>query len=135
MIFVDTNYFLRYFLDDGSDQHKKATLLLISASKGEKNLTTSTLVIFEIFWVLGSVYKLGKEKKTEIIENLVNMTFVELKERDLLQKALRIYKLTKLQLEDCYNLVFFQENKIDKFATFDKKLKKLIGKFSCSKPI
>ena len=115
MIFVDTNYFLRYFLDDGSDQHKKATLLLISASKGEKNLTTSTLVIFQIFWVLGSVYKLGKEKKTEIIENLVN--------------------ITKLQLEDCYNLVFFQENKIDKFATFDKKLKKLIGKFSCSKPI
>ncbi|PIY71125.1 hypothetical protein COY88_02015 [Candidatus Roizmanbacteria bacterium CG_4_10_14_0_8_um_filter_35_28] len=130
MIFVDTNYFLRYFINDGSLQHQEAVSLFLAAGKGEKNLITSIIVVFEIFWILGSVYKLNKLKKISIIQDLLNMTFIKIEERNFLQKSLKIYKTTSLQIEDCYNLIYFYENKIKEMATFDKKLKKIVNKLS-----
>lgn len=130
MIFVDTNYFLRYFINDCSLQHQEAVSLFLAAGKGEKNLITSIIVVFEIFWILGSVYKLNKLKKISIIQDLLNMTFIKIEERNFLQKSLKIYKTTSLQIEDCYNLIYFYENKIKEMATFDKKLKKIVNKLS-----
>lgn len=132
MIFVDTNYFLRYFIDDGSFQHQKATALFIAAARGEKKLITSPLVIFEIFLVLGSAYRLNKSQKINILENLFNMTFINLKERDLFKKTVQIYKKTALEFEDCYHLIYLYANKINKIATFDKKLLKEAKKINKS---
>jgi len=58
------------------------------------------------------------------------MTFIKIEERNFLQKSLKIYKTTSLQIEDCYNLIYFYENKIKEMATFDKKLKKIVNKLS-----
>ncbi|MBI4225870.1 PIN domain-containing protein [Candidatus Roizmanbacteria bacterium] len=130
MIFVDTNYFLRYLLDDGSMQHKKATDLFVDGSKGEKKLLTSVLVIFEVMWVLGSTYKISKNEKIDIIQRILDMTFLKLEERDLLYKALEIYRQVTVEFEDCYNISFALKNKIENFATFDRKIIKLLSSIS-----
>jgi|SRR3989344_1690287 len=126
MIFVDTNYFLRFLFDDGSPQHEKASSLFLEAARGEKDLITSTLVIFEIFWVLESYYKLKKIQKINIIQNILDMVFVQLEERSILQNSLERYRKSSLELEDCYNISFSIKNDIKDFATFDKKVKKFL---------
>ena len=51
MIFVDTNYFLRFLLEGKTEQQKIAVDLFKKASQGQIKLFTSTIDIFEIYQV------------------------------------------------------------------------------------
>ena len=57
MIFIDTNYFLRFLLKDNEKQFIEVKKLFEKAILGEIDLYTSLIVIFEIYWVLSSFYK------------------------------------------------------------------------------
>lgn len=122
MEFVDTNYFIRYFLQDSQEQYKIAYDLFHKAILGEKILFTSLIVFFEICWLLFSYYKKKKEEVIGILFEVLEMDYIELEEREILRQALQIYKNSNLDLEDSFNLVFAQTNNASSFATFDKKL-------------
>ena len=124
MIFVDTNYFLRFLLNDISEQHNLVKKLFIKASVGKENLSTSTIVFFEIYWVLSSLYKKEKSEIVEVLQKILKLTFIKLQERKILLDSLILFKQTNLDLEDCYNLHFAKSQKMDIFGTFDKKLEK-----------
>lgn len=122
MIFVDTNYFLRFFLRDTREQYLIVKQFFLEGSSGKIKLFTSLIVIFEVYWVLKSYY--GKEKNDLIktLYKILQFTFIDLPERQSLEKSLIIFEKENLSLEDCYNLVYSQDNKAFSFATFDKKL-------------
>lgn len=126
MIFVDTNYFLRFLLNDNSSQHEKVTELFIKAARGEVRLCTSIVVFFEIFWVLGHVYEKSKSEVVAILGKLLKLPFIEIDERLLMQKALGLYKKGTIELEDYYNIVYAEFKTADTFASFDKKLQKVL---------
>lgn len=126
MEFVDTNYFIRYFLKDNQEQYKIAYALFHKAILGEKILFTSLIVFLEIYWLMFSYYKKKKEEVIGILYEVLEMDYIELKEREILRQALQIYKESNLDLEDSFNLVYSQVNNASSFATFDKKL---ISKF------
>jgi len=123
MEFVDTNYFLRYFLKDDEEQYKVTYSLFHEAILGEKILFTSLIVFFEIYWLLLSFFNKKKDETTNILFAVLEMDYIKLDEKERLKKALQIYKSSNLDLEDSYNLVYAQENN-SSFATFDAKLKK-----------
>jgi len=124
MIFVDTNYFLRLILRDSNTQHDQAKKLFQEGAEGTKELFTSLLVMFEIYWVLASFYQKNKNEIIKVLQNILQMDFIQFKQKDCLNRALRIYKNENLDLEDCYNLIFAKNNKAKNFKTFDKKLAK-----------
>lgn len=126
MIFIDTNYFLRFLLKDVKKQHQEAKELFLKGAEGRLKLFTSLVVIFEIYWVLTSFYQEKKEKVIEILEKIFNLKFIEIENKELLQEALKIYKKTNLDLEDCYNLALARKRKIKEFKTFDARLRKLL---------
>ncbi len=126
MIFVDTNYFIRYLLGDIPSQSETAKALFLEGSEGKIKLFTSTIVIFEVFWVFTDFYKKTKEEVIEILFNVLSMNFIEIKERDIIRKAIEFYKEKNIEFEDCYNLAYAKANKMTRFATFDKKLSKYI---------
>lgn len=126
MIFVDTNYFLRFFLKDIETQYKDAEALFEKSALGKIQLFTSVIVFFEIDWVLSSFYKISKEKVIVILEKILKMDFIFIEFRDLLNMSVEIYKSSNLDLEDSFNLVYSKKNNASSFATFDKKL---ISKF------
>ena len=128
MIFVDTNYFLRFLLKDINDQHLEARNLFLSASEGKNKLITSTIVFFEIYWVLSSYYEQNKTNVANILEKVLSLNFIELEERELLFKSLSLFKKTNLDLEDCYNVRYAKEKGVRSFKTFDRKLNKEFSK-------
>lgn len=132
MIFIDTNLFLRFFLKDIHSQYLEAKETFKKGSRGEEILLTSTVVIFEFFWVLNSYYHYSRSQLNKTIHDVLSMTFIQLSERTLLQEALELYERTNLSLGDCYNLVYAKQQKIKTFKTFDKKLEKefekIVGK-------
>ena len=90
MKFVDTNYFLRFFLKDVNEQHKEAHRLFQSSTRQEK-LTTS-VIVFEIYWVAESFYKLDKKTITSFLRSILKMEFIALENREVLTSALSLYE-------------------------------------------
>lgn len=124
MIFIDTNYFLRFLLNDISEQHNLVEKLFVRASEGKESLLTSTIVFFEIYWVLSSYYEKEKLEIVDVLQKILKLTFIELQEREVLLSSLNLFNETSLDLEDCYNLYFAKLEKVSSFGTFDKELEK-----------
>ena len=122
MIFIDTNYFLRFLLADITPQYTKAKTLFLSAAEGKKIVFTSTIVIFELYWVFTSFYEKNKKEVASILEQILAMHFVKIDERNVLSDAVSLYKKSTFDLEDAYNLSFAKAKGAKKFKTFDKKL-------------
>lgn len=124
MIFVDTNYFLRFLLKDIEKQHQEAKELFLKGAEGRLKLFTSLVVVFEIYWVLTSFYQKKKGKVVKVLEEIFDLEFVEIENKEILKKALKLYKRINLDFEDCYNLVLARKKKIKEFKTFDERLRK-----------
>lgn len=130
MMFVDTNYFLRFLLADQEEQHKTAKALFKKAAAGAVDLFTSLIVFFEVYWVLSSFYKKDKKELIEKLEGLLSMTFITYQDRDVLAGAVRVFKETPLDLEDAYNLTYASKNGANELKTFDQQLQKVYKKTS-----
>lgn len=127
-MFVDTNYFLRFLLKDINNQYLEAENLFLSASEGKNELVTSTIVFFEIYWVLISYYGKNKVEVGNVLEKILNLNFIELEERIILSNSLSLFRKTNLSLEDCYNIYYAKSKEVKSFKTFDKKLIKEFAK-------
>ena len=128
MIFVDTNYFLRFLLRaENRSQHEAAKKVFLEAAGGKVELFTSLIVIFEIYWVLSSFYGQKKAEITEILLNILKMEFISIPERLLLEEALKTFAENNISLEDSYNLACAKHSKAEDFLTFDRKLKRLFS--------
>lgn len=128
MIFVDTNYFLRFLLKDINSQHLEAKNLFLSASEGKIVLITSTIVFFEIYWVLSSHYEKNKAEVANVLEKILSLNFIGLEERTILSNSLTLFRERNFDLEDCYNVCYAKSKGIKSFKTFDKKLDKEFDK-------
>ncbi|KKP88448.1 MAG: PilT protein domain protein [Berkelbacteria bacterium GW2011_GWA2_35_9] len=127
MIFVDTNYFLRFLLADNTNQHEEAKKLFNCGAQGKVKLFTSTIVFFEIYWVLSSFYQKNKTELCPLLQDILKLEFITLTERTILSDAIAIFENGNLSFEDCYNLCYAKKYKVTDFRTFDKILQ---NKFS-----
>lgn len=125
MIFVDTNYFLRFLLDDNSEQSKIVRTLFIDAAEDKVKVITSAIVLFELYWVLSSYYNKDRKSVGDILQKVLDLDFIEFDQQKIFTPALKLYGKTNLSLEDCYNFYFARSQSAQNFATFDVKLKKL----------
>ena len=50
------------------------------------------------------------------------MNFIEFENREVIIDAIKFFKKYPVDLEDCYNIAFYRKNRLDKFASFDKKV-------------
>ncbi len=123
MTFVDTNYILRFLLHDIEEQYNQAKQLFKEAARDEVTLITSTLVFFEIHWVLKGTYGKNREKIAIKLEKFLSLS-ITIEEQSLLFETVSLFKTKNLSLEDCYNLCFAKSKKVQDFQTFDQKLKK-----------
>lgn len=124
MIFVDTNYFLAWLLEERDTQHRQAKELFKSAAESKKKLASSVIVFFEIYWVLKSFYAKKKTEIVKILTNLLRLGFIKWENLVLLTEAVATFGSTNLDLEDSYNLAFIRKKKIRSLKTFDKQLLK-----------
>lgn len=126
MIFVDTNFFLRFLLEDINSQSQEAKNLFLAGAQGREKLLTSTIVFFEIYWVLKT--SLAKSQLAGILTKVLAMNFIVFDEYQLLVNSLDLFRNNNLSLEDCYNLAYAKKKNIQSFKTFDTKLSKFFEK-------
>ena len=126
MIFVDTNYFLRYLLRDTENQYVEAKEVFLKAAQGNIKLITSTVVFFEVVWVLRAGYKRIGRSKAELHSTLLKVLNLEVEfpDREVLVDGINFSLGSSLSLEDCYHLAFCKSKKVRELKTFDRNLGK-----------
>lgn len=123
MVYVDANYFIRLILKDIPEQYDQVYKLITSGAQGKTRLLTSTIAFFEVYWVLSSYYRISKPELAIALSTILQMNFVDLSEREILNQSLAVFGQSNLGLEDCYHLCYAKEFNSNSLATFDKKLK------------
>ncbi len=128
--FVDTNYFLSYFLDRNSDQQLIVNKLFKQALQDKVCLYSSSLVFFEVYWTAKSFYQIPHQTLKTMMTQLLHLNFITIDNKGLLLESLNLFTNGSISLEDCYHLVCAKSYQVNSIATFDKKLKSSFKKLS-----
>jgi len=100
MIGVDTNVLVRYIVEDDAEQTKRADALFRRAlAKGEM-IFISEVVLCELVWVLESAYRVHRAEIADALANLSRAKQVELRDADLVHRALRAFRAGKGDFAD-----------------------------------
>jgi len=118
LTFIDTNYIIRYLMNDNEEMANIAEEVLTS-----QNVYISNEVLAEVVYVLIGVYEISKEEVSDMLILLLSSNNITTLDEELVNKALAIFKEKNLDFVDCLLCAYSSNNTI---KTFDKKLLKCI---------
>lgn len=122
--FLDTNIFIRYFIEDVPRQAKESREIFERIQDNKLKGLISILVVNEIIWILEHYYSL---KRFDYIPKLIklislkSMRIIDLKKETLMQILDRLEK-TSFDFTDLY--IFYKAGN-KKILSFDRDFKKL----------
>lgn len=119
--FFNTNFLLRYYLDDVPVQAKKAKSMIEAAIKGDLELVTDLVVICEMVWVMDSYYELDRQSIVEKINNLYQTPGITVINGEILPSVLTSYIDKNVDFTDAVIAASAISNGISYIASFDKK--------------
>ncbi len=120
-IFLDTNIFIRYLVNDIPAQVDKVEKLFDLAEQDKIRLVTGPPVFFEIAWTLKSFYGFDKLRIYECLSGILGIYGLEVLDADILLEALELYKENNVDFSDAYISASAQKNKANSIATFNTK--------------
>lgn len=120
-IFVDTNLFIRYLIDDIPSQIDKVEHLLDLAEKGKVRLVTGPPVFFEMAWTLKSFYKMNRKRIYEYLSSILGLPGLEVTDLDILEEALELFRRTSADFSDAYIAISSKKVGAESIATFNAK--------------
>lgn len=120
-VFFDTNFLLRFYIADISDQALNAKRMVEAAKDGTLLLVTDLIVICEMVWVMDSFYALKKDEIREKITNLYHTPGVNIINGEILPEALSVYVDKNIDFTDAVISVIAARNHFEYLASFDRK--------------
>ena len=118
MIRIDTNYIVRYFINDNEEMADEAERILLS-----KKVFIANEIIAEVIYVLDGVYNISRDKIANLLLELISFQNILVINKKVLKESLEIYKVKNLDFVDCLLCAYSKE---DDILTFDKKLNNCI---------
>lgn len=120
-VVIDTNLLVRFLTEDDPAKAKAVDGLLARAGKGEIKVLVPSIVIAELVWVLESFYKMEATDIAELVEAVLNTPGVEVTNKSIINSALKLYKIKKIDMIDAWIIEFAKEAGVGTVYTFDKK--------------
>lgn len=117
---VDTNYILKFLLNDIEEQALEVENLLKEVINKQAEVFVSVIVQMEIIYVLSSFYKVEKSEVYQIMKKLYDMSFIEFEYYDLMQNVMNRYMDYNISIQDSFLIKFSKDKEMD-VKTFDKK--------------
>jgi predicted nucleic-acid-binding protein len=123
---LDTNYLLRFLLNDNKEQAKKAADLLFLAEEGKASLTIPLLVFVEAAYILTKVYNYSRFRVSDALSQIAENPAFDIEKREILLSAFKKYPDTTISFVD---ILISEQARIEgkQLATFDRKLEKQSG--------
>lgn len=122
--FLDTNIFLRFFVDEPKAQHQKCQQLFEKISKGEITAVTSPLAIFEVIWTLQSYYELPKQDIIDKVFDVIVCLYILIDGKELLLTSLLMWQVKNIKFNDIYLYNYLKAKGLGKIYSYDKDFNK-----------
>ena len=119
--FVDSNIFIRLFVEDDELQRPLARKFLQQAQTGAVDLVTGPPVFFEIAWVLSHTYKVENDNVLNVLEAILSYPNLRVLDKEQVIAAISLARATGSVFADSYIAVSAGNIKADNVATFNKK--------------
>lgn len=123
-LYVDTNNFLRFLLQDNIEQAKVAEKKFTLAKEEKVKIIIISEVIPELVYVLSGVYKLSRVKVAKYIEYIVKTAYFNVEQRDVWVKVMSIYPQVNVDIVDIF-LAVKAKDEDGEVLSFDKDFEKL----------
>jgi predicted nucleic acid-binding protein len=117
---LDTNYLLRYIIEDVSEQVDEVVKLFEECAEGNARCFVSIVVQMECFYVLSTFYDFDKQKVCDIMSNIYDMSFIRFDQLSIMRRAMEIHLTSSLSIQDAYMVSLSLERGYG-FKSFDKK--------------
>jgi len=121
-VFIDTNVWLRFLLEDEKDQFTFSRRLIGLVEEGKVKPYTSAVVFLEINYVLTKVYGIPPKKVNEIIKGILSTRNLVIINKTDFKKAFDWHQKYKIKLSDCLIASSIPSNCA--LITWDKELTK-----------
>lgn len=127
--FLDTNIFLRHLTKDDLVQSPACFALIQAIERGEVQVWTSELVIFEVIFTLASrnLYNLSRVTIRDLLLPLINLPGIKLPKKRLYQRAFELYTSLPVNYPDAYNAALMESRKQPEIYSYDTDFDKIPG--------
>ena len=123
-VWLDTNILIRFITRDSSDQSRRVFALMRRAEQGEVALRLATVVVAEVIWVLGSVYRFDRSEIAEALRAFILADGVDAEDREIVTDALRFMQDQNIAYVDAY-LAARTRDRHEMIASFDTGFRRL----------
>ena len=123
--FIDTNVWLRFFLNDNAALSEKARKIIAGAKDGNHILITDSAMLLELAWVLFSFYKQKKEETINILNKILAAFYVEVLDKETAKQMTEYYSQHNMDIIDCYLLSQMSRQNIKEVFSFDRDFDKI----------
>lgn len=121
MIRLDTNYIIRYLINDDEKMAEIAENIILN-----RIIYISNEVLAEVIYVLSGVYSIPKKDICEMLIQLISFENIQVENKSILIDTLKFFNDKSLDFVDCLLCRYSEE---DEIKTFDKKLLKCIDRY------
>ena len=113
---VDTNILIRHLTGDPPDLAARATRYLA----GVDELLLPDLILAEVAYVLESFYETPRAQVATTLRAVLAFPAVRVLDADLLQRAVEVYEVHRLDFADAYLVASAERTGIGVIASFDR---------------
>jgi len=124
---IDANVIIRYLVETPETINKKLSAIFNFFPKvaaGEIFIEIKELVLFQVWFVLKSYYKVPGPDICEALLQFLSFQGVRMKEKDVVINCLEYLKRNNTEIVDAYLIVFAQARGDDSIYSFDKGFEK-----------
>lgn len=119
--FIDTNYILRFLLNDNETQSPLAYDVFKAVEAGTITIETSATVVFEAVYVLTMIYRYDRQATSRLIGDLIAIKGIDLDQKAAILRAFDRWENTgALSFADCFHLELTALTDHQRILTFDR---------------
>lgn len=124
-VFLDTNVFLRFWVDQKGRRHDQCVKFFNLIETGEITPVVCSAILLEIYFTLKSFYGYDKKKCGKFLNGILTINNLKIIDNFDYPKALELFSKTGIKFTDCLivSLPFFQKEGI--IISYDKDFDKL----------
>lgn len=125
-IIIDTNVWLRFFLEDSPSRFIHCKKLFESVEEGKFQPYISNISLLEIIYTLKTFYRLSQKEIQEVVSGILKTRNIIIIEKTGSKKAIELHSRTKIKYADCLIATQIKPNLI--IITYDRDFRKLAAK-------
>lgn len=122
---LDTNVLLRIIVRDDADQMARARDLVDRVYRDGSRCYVNDIVLCELVWVLGSVYRFDRHEIAEALERLLDTPHFRVGDDARVQSAIATYRAGRADFADIMIGAVNRDAGCERTVTFDRKAARL----------